>query len=313
MIFFFSQKLAFSDDESPPEKEKKKERHTQKELEKTEQPHQENDVKAWTGRSQSQISRHFGEDEQLSARRFQQKTEVSIVVERAKQRKEEEEKKYQEIKQNAAKKLQDLEERTKSKRDHEEGQGTINPSVVPPQPITPTNIPIPEWGKDKDNRSRNSNDYSEEKQNQNKSMHKDNSFDFKQLTQIEGKNFGRKDTPRGGFERDRERNAREMNGPTFSKQYQNDLPPRFQKQMRNNTSTNSQSPMPFSHQYDNRWMVNNQSSKTSPPQGNRKIRDEVSDKDDDRRDLRRQGSDDSYRSSSRSYSDSGRKSASDNR
>lgn len=287
----------------------KKEKFTHKEPEKTEhmQTHQENDSKAWTGRSQSQVSRYFGEDDTLSARRFQHKTEVNIAVERAKQRKEEEEKKFQEVKQKAAKKLQELEERKRDK-DQEEGQGTINPMIVPPKPIVPTSVPVPDWEKDKDRYTRNS-DYGEEKQ---KSAHRDAAFDFKQMTQIEGKVFGRKDS-RSGFDRDRER-SREMNGPTFSKLYHNDLPPRFQKQMKNNTNTSPQPSIQFGHQYDNRWLQNNSNSKASPPQTNRK-RDDLSDKerDDDRRDYRRQGSDDSYRSSNKSYSESGRKSVSENR
>lgn len=305
----YNQKLAFSDDEAPSDRQIKKDKVTIKEPEKTEpllkenqHSYPENDPKLWN----TTQSRRSTEEEELNARRRQQRAEVIEAVERAKQRKEQEEKKYLEVKQNAAKKLQELDERKnkiKRENEQEDTQGTINPMVVPPHPITPAPIPVPDWEKDK-----SKSDYQDDKHGSQKQTLKDSGFDFKQMTQIEGKSFPRKDSR--GFDRERDRASRDQNGPNFSKQYQNDLPPRFQRQFRNNANSSPQ-PAPFPLQYDMRWGQNTSNIVKNTPQSGRKNRDiDPLDRDDDRRDYKRQGSDDSYRNSNRSYPvDSGRKSS----
>lgn len=296
--------MAFSDDESPPEKNKKDVKPAPKEQNKTEtHNYPENEPKMWGNRAPIAINRRSAEEDELNALQYQQKVEVNRAVERAKQRKEEEEKKYNEQKQNTIKmKLQALDERqNKSKRDDlDDFQGTINPSTVPPQPITPAPIPVPDWERDKE-RPRHANDYESEKK---QSVRDNSSFDFKQMTQIEGKNFSRKESR--GFDRDN-RNF-----------YKHNLPPRLARQQYMNNSSGTpqtQGNAPFHNQYDSRWGQGNQNSmpKSSPPQGGRKRDDDIRDRDmDERRDFRRQGSDESYRSTGRYSSESGRKSA-DNR
>lgn len=89
------------------------------------------------------------EDTRIQQRRNQQDKDVEIAVQRAKQRKEEEEKRFnEERKQGAAKKLMELEEKIQKRdRDNHEGVGTINPSTVPPKPINQVDIPLPDFQK----------------------------------------------------------------------------------------------------------------------------------------------------------------------
>lgn len=289
----YNQKLAFSDDESPPEKETSSSRRTvgDKDQHKMEahSPQDGHSRPSWSrGAPQGSRSRLGEDDEGLVRRRQQHSEEVAIAVERAKQRKEEEEKRFLESKQAAAKKLKELDEKIKGKRDKDadEMQGTINPSVVPPQPITPAPIPVPEWEKDKDSRARTPNEAVEEKSvPQQQQPQRDSSLDFKQLTKIEGN--------RNNYSRSAERMARErdQNGPNYNnRHFQSDLPPRFQKQRQNNP------PSPASFQYENRW--------AGAP---RKL--EEKEREEDRKDYRRQGSDDGYRGlPHRSYTEPGKKS-----
>lgn len=317
----YNQKLAFSDDELPIDKERgsressqsTKEANTQKkESEKNDQPLTENrnaslQNRGWGAsktasqpvtpqQGRTQNIRRVDDDEIWDQRRRQHSEEVAIAVVRAKLRKEEEEKRFLETKQAAAKKLQELEEKMKDKkgaetREVEEGQGTINPSTVPPQPITPVPIPIPEWERDRETRererSRTPNDTTD-----NKSHTTHREADFRQLTQIEGRSFVTKnnrssereisrDRDRDVRERDREIRERERDGPNFSRQFQSNLPPRFQKQQaerQNNTTYhrngNSSSPqpqqnaalnIPFAQQYDPRWVQNNSSFSSKTP------------------------------------------------
>lgn len=158
------------------------------------------------------------------------------AIERAKQRKEEEEKRYEESRQAASKKLQKLEEKmgvsssSGSGADDKDRTETSTPptsSVVTPQTV---NIALPDWEKDKDiDRSRTSSEGKEDRST------KDSVDNFRQMTQMEG---------RSNFIRDRERERdRDMRGerdlsnqhqvsgqPAFSRQFQSNLPPRFQRQ-----------------------------------------------------------------------------------
>lgn len=272
----YNQKLAFSDDESPNEKELRKEhKSNDKDLQQsksdggyTQEPH----VRASWSRG-NRGGRIGEEDEGLVRRRQQHSEEVAIAVERAKQRKEEEEKRFLESRQAAAKKLHELNEKLKGKRvkDLDESQGTINPSIVPPQPITPAPIPVPDWEKDKDSiPPRTSNENVEEKPQQ---PIRDSSLDFKQLTKIEGN--------RSNYSRSAERVSRERDQNYSNRHFQSDLPPRFQRQRQNN-------PSPASFQYENRWSSH---TTVNPP---RKADDK------ERED---------YRTPHRSFSESSRKSS----
>lgn len=91
-----------------------------------------------------------------SQRRREQVQKVAFAVERARQRKEEEEKRYDESKQAAAKKLQDLEEKLKQAKQKDEESITVSEPKglisVPPVPI-----PVPDWEREKENRERGEN------------------------------------------------------------------------------------------------------------------------------------------------------------
>lgn len=281
--------------------------------------------------NRNQQNRRVEDEEIWEQRRRQQSEEVAIAVERAKLRKEEEEKRYLETKQAAAKKLQELEDKIKEKkgaeiRENDESQGTINPSTVPPQPITPAPIPVPDWERDRETRerSRTPNETTDNK-------HPQREADFRQLTQIEGRNFVTKPSrstereisrdrdvrerdreirERDRDVRERERDVRERDAPNFSRHFQSNLPPRFQKQQaeRQNTTGNyhrsgqSGSPqpqstsnppnVPFAQQYDPRWVQSNTNfpvKSVSAPRSNRK--DDSYDKNHDEnhsnRDVRR--------------------------
>ncbi|XP_035717368.1 protein PRRC2C-like isoform X6 [Vespa mandarinia] len=96
------------------------------------------------------------EDDEAWNERRRLKVEVAFVVKRARQRKEEEEKRFQEsTKQAAAKKLQDLEKKLQEKqsRQKEDERGP------PPEPkglisVPPVPIPVPEWEREKEIRER---------------------------------------------------------------------------------------------------------------------------------------------------------------
>lgn len=275
----YNQKLAFSDDESDTRKDSKTASGGEREMQQSKSGDYSQESHAprtssWSRGSAPRAGRLGEEDEGLVRRRQQHSEEVAIAVERAKQRKEEEEKRFMESRQAAAKKLKELDEKRKGKRDKDgdETQGTINPSIVPPQPITPAPIPVPDWEKEKDVRARSPNENAP-------SEEKANSLDFKQLTKIEGS--------RSNYSRSAERisREREQNGPNYNnRHFQSDLPPRFQKQRQNNPP----SPAPF--QYDNRWPAH---GSMNPPR-----KSEEKERDEERKDYRRQGSDDSYKSPS---------------
>ncbi|KAJ8917990.1 hypothetical protein NQ315_011443, partial [Exocentrus adspersus] len=289
----YNQKLAFSDDESDkPLVKKDAKKQQNKDSERSDSHANDAPQRQWSG-SRSSRGRSSEEEDLWSQRRSQADKEMEIVVQRAKQRKEEEEKRFnQERKQGAAKKLMELEEKIQKRdRDHLEG------GVTSSKPVNHVDIPLPEFQKDKErDRDNRSHTPSEPADGKNQSGNHGPSS-FRHLTQIEGKSFPRKH-PKQSENRDRDRNARE-NGASFSKQFQNDLPPRFLKHQRNNSNSNLQAQQ--YHQFDTgapRWAP----SQGPKPHG-RNLRQESSDVDleDDRRDYLRQSSDDSYRSSHHSH------------
>lgn len=90
--------------------------------------------------------RQSEDDEVLQEKRRNHVEELALAVERAKQRKEEEEKRYVESRQAANKKLKDLEEKMRSKNKLEKEESNV------PSPINVhhgANVLIPEWEKDR--------------------------------------------------------------------------------------------------------------------------------------------------------------------
>lgn len=232
------------------------------------------------------------EDDETWNERRRIKVEVASVVERARLRKEEEEKRFQEsTKQAAAKKLQDLEQKMKEKqakhKDEERAQSGEPKSLIS---IPPVPLPIPEWEREKENRERESRER-ERTSSRTSSEGKDEKIissgretrdnlregrdqgltDFRQNDR---QNFLRQqDTVRSERERERDRDrdqrdSRDREHPAFSRHFQNNLPPRFQKQQAersganfNRISPNAERPasqsVPFSQQYDpGRWLHN---------------------------------------------------------
>lgn len=308
MFLTFSQKLAFSDDESSNDKSSRREAKSfqPKEHEKFE-PHQNDSQRNWNNSNLSQTGRHRSSDEELwKQRRNQHNKDLELTVQRAKQRKEEEEKRFNEAtKQGAAKKLMELEEKMSKRNRDEEGAGTINPSVVPPKPIVPADIPLPDFQREKerdrerDSRSRTPNEIDDKSLNNTSAIsNRGSENSFRQLTQIEGKNFPNRKHVKGS-ERDRDR---DQNGPSFSRQFQ--VPPRFQKQKSN---TNAQNHLNLSSTgFDNRWQQDAQhltKTRQDSPTNTRDTRD----LDDERRDYKRQSSEDSHRSTHRPHADPGQK------
>ncbi|XP_071563267.1 uncharacterized protein Nocte isoform X8 [Temnothorax nylanderi] len=320
----YNQKLAFSDDEAESEpsknvekkdsKEKKGDDNVAEEKEKSrdnrdskelrDPPHRpwaqsmNRDYRGSNGASggyagQSQLhsvhSLRGVEDDETSNERRRIKVEVAFVVERARLRKEEEEKRFQEsTKQAAAKKLQDLEQKMKEKqakhKDEERAQSGEPKSLIS---IPPVPLPIPEWEREKENRererererSRTSSEGKDEKINASGRETRDNLREGRDqgladFRQSDRQNFLRQqDTVRSERERERERDrdqrdARDREQPAFSRHFQNNLPPRFQKQQAersganfNRISPNAERPasqsVPFSQQYDpGRWLHN---------------------------------------------------------
>ncbi|XP_076258307.1 no circadian temperature entrainment isoform X3 [Rhynchophorus ferrugineus] len=284
----YNQKLAFSDDESdrPPKKDYKP---SAQQYHQTQSQPKSQDVRVerqTPPRLSSQPSRpdfrgrQSEEDDIMAQKQRQHQKELDLAILRAKQRKEEEEKRFnEESRQRALKKLQELDEKVREKRDRDRDSeiGTINPSIVPPKPINPVEIPLPDFHKDKDSHSRVSTDPQSKEENST----------FRQMTQIEGKSFNRKQQQKP------ERDHREQNGPSFSRQFQNDLPPRFMKhQQRNNSS--AQPASNYQHYETSKW---SSSMPRAPSRGGKSESPER--RDDDRRDkdYKRQSSEDSYRSS----------------
>lgn len=315
ILFNYSQTLAFSDDEcEKPTKSEIVKRHQQAREQKDDRydSHSDNQARQWnTGRSNNARGRSSEEEDIWMQRRSQTDKQVEIAVQRAKQRKEEEEKRFnEERKQGSAKKLMELEEKIQKRdKDNQEGVGTINPSTIPPKPINPVDIPLPDFQKDKDRDKENIRDREHRSRTPNETpddrgrpQNQENSF--RQLTQIEGKHFAtRKHTkPNDRDQRDRDRDMREQNGPNFSRSFKEDLPPRFTKQQR----SNSNMAIP-NHQFERGWNQNKPqqpSGQYNPPPMHRNIRQsediERERDEEDRREYKRQSSEESYRSSNHS-------------
>ncbi|XP_011689602.1 PREDICTED: protein PRRC2C isoform X9 [Wasmannia auropunctata] len=378
----YNQKLAFSDDEGESEskhdekkdnKEKKGDDNIAEEKEKSrdnrdskelrDPPHRpwtqpmNRDYRGSNGASggyanQSQLhsvhSLRGVEDDETWNERRRIKVEVASVVERARLRKEEEEKRFQEsTKQAAAKKLQDLEQKLKEKqakhKDEERAQSGEAKSLIS---IPPVSLPIPEWEREKENRERESRERSrtssegkDEKiistlvvRDSRDNLREGRDQGLTDFRQSDRQNFLRQDPVRSERERERDRDrdqrdSRDREQPAFSRHFQNNLPPRFQKQQAERSSANfnrispnaerpaSQS-VPFSQQYDpGRWLHNynslNSAMKQSMPsqRRNRTDSDASAPLDDERppsRDHRGGGApssrEDRYRHSShRSY------------
>lgn len=117
---------------------------------------------------------------------------------------------------------------------------------MPPQPINPVPIPVPDWEREKELPVREPPMRPlTDAVDSNKSQYREQqpTSDFRKLTQIEGRNFPRKETRSSDRERDtrdrndrdphprdrNDRDSRDQAGPNFSKHFQSDLPPRFQR------------------------------------------------------------------------------------
>ncbi|KAL0122312.1 hypothetical protein PUN28_007210 [Cardiocondyla obscurior] len=320
----YNQKLAFSDDEGESELSKHDEKKDNKEkksddniADEKEKPRDNRDSKelrdpphrpwtqsmnrdyrgsngasgGYTGQSQmhSVHALRGVEDDETWNERRRIKVEVASVVERARLRKEEEEKRFQEsTKQAAAKKLQDLEQKLKEKqakqKDEERAQSSDSKSLIS---IPPVPLPIPEWEREKENRERESR---ERERSRTSSEGKDEKIpsgreardregrdqgltDFRQSDRDRQNFLRQQDTVRSERERERDRDrdqrdSRDREQPAFSRHFQNNLPPRFLKQQaeRNSANFNRISPnaerpasqsVPFSQQYDpGRWLHN---------------------------------------------------------
>ncbi|CAH1975680.1 unnamed protein product [Acanthoscelides obtectus] len=296
----YNQKLAFSDDEADSSKPMPKRDSLRRQQSLTpKDPQQHQEPPQSQGQSQGPAPSDRGgqwargsrggrssvaEEEELRAqqRRTQTEREVELAVQRAKQRKEEEEKRFQEErKQGAQKKLMELEEKIQKRASDSQEKS----SSLPPQ-MDNVDIPLPDFQKekerDKDGRAKTPNDIRDDK-NQDGS--------FRHMAQIEGKGgFPRKHQKGPEREREREQNA-------YPRSFQYDLPPRFKNQ-RNNSSSNLQANAPY-HQWSG-----GQNAPKGAAQGmqNRNSRQHSPDTDkevysDDRREYKRQSSEDSYRSS----------------
>lgn len=179
---------------------------------------------------------------------------------------------------------QKLKEKQAKHKDEERAQSGETKSLIT---VPPVPLPIPEWEREKENRERESRERERERERPRTSSEgkdekippgrdaRDNPRDSRDqgltdFRQSERPNFLRQDTARGERERDRDRDRdqRDREQPAFSRHFQNNLPPRFQKQQAersganfNRISPNAERPssqsVPFSQQYDpGRWLHN---------------------------------------------------------
>lgn len=233
------------------------------------------------------------DDDETWSERRRLKSDLASVVERARQRKEEEEKRFQEsTKQAAAKKLQDLEQKLKEKqakhKDEEQRAQSGESKSLISVPSVP--LPIPEWEREKENRERENRERDRERSRTSSegkdekivasgreprdSLREGRDQALSDFRPNDRQNFLRQqDSVRSERERERDRDrdqreSRDREQPAFSRHFQNNLPPRFQKQQaeRSNANFNRISPnaerpvsqsVPFSQQYDpGRWLHN---------------------------------------------------------
>lgn len=269
----YNQKLEFSDDEIQIRKPRKevihKKDHPDDYSNSTMNNSQQNNNRSsgWT-RSPTTRGRSSGgqdDDDTWTQQRKHTEKDIELAVQRAIQRREEEEKRFNETtKQGAQKKLQELEEKIQKRQS---------------------------GGDDKS--------YSDD--GGKKSSSDDNGSSFRALTQIEGKSFPTR-RQQNAQQSKESANLRESGGnaPSFSKQFQNDLPPRFRGQRNNPPSS-----VGGNFNNEGRWKSAAPSiqQRGSPHDD----RDEEMDRDRENRgirsDYKRQSSEDSYRSSHHSQSD----------
>lgn len=181
---------------------------------------------------------------------------------------------------------QKLKEKQAKHKDDERAQSGEPKSLIS---IPPVPLPIPEWEREKENRERESRDRERERSRTSSEGKDEKTTSGREVRDglREGRDQGLADfrqSDRQGFlrqqetvrsererERDRDRDqrdSRDREQPAFSRHFQNNLPPRFQKQQAERSSVNfsrispsaersaSQS-VPFSQQYDpGRWLHN---------------------------------------------------------
>lgn len=213
----YDKKLVFSDDESSVEKKSK-----QKTKVSTNAPNTtstENKCKKSVSFANESLSYNWSykhsADEILRQQRLQHKKELELTIQRAKQRKEEEEKRYIEAtKQGAVKK-------------------DINPSAPKPK-------------------ERNGNRDSQTCPLNENEIDGNNLHSYGPPMQVKGTSYNSqkyvKETQRG-------RQFAKNNNPSFSREFKNELPPRFQKQ-RNNLNFNLQNQMHIAHNFNGPWTQN---------------------------------------------------------
>ncbi|XP_050303901.1 protein PRRC2C isoform X2 [Anthonomus grandis grandis] len=310
----YNQKLAFSDDEDRPAKREPPRQHQQGKSHDRQTPPKH----GWNApRNENRGRQSDNEDDVMVQKQRQHQKEMEVAIQRAKQRKEEEEKRFnEESRQRAQKKLQELDEKVREKRDRDR-ETEISPSAVPPKPISYVEIPLPDFQKDKEERKEKDNKEMQKQPPrgvQNDNMVKEEPSGFRQLTQIDGKNFSRKPaqkSERDHREQQQQQQQQQQNGPNFSRHFQSDLPPRFMKQQHqqqrgNQQQSQSQQSGQYQHyQQDtgaggNRWSGNHPPRVPSRGEGRRG--GESPERHDDR-EYKRQTSDESYRSSHHSQSD----------
>lgn len=183
-----------------------------------------------------------------------------------------------------------MKEKQAKHKDEERTQSVESKSLIS---VPPVPLPIPEWEREKENRenreresrerererSRTSSEGKEEKsigresRDTRDNLREGRDQGLTDFRQNDRQNFLRQqDTVRSERERERDRDrdqrdSRDREQPAFSRHFQNNLPPRFQKQQAERSSANfnrispsaersaSQS-IPFSQQYDPRWLHN---------------------------------------------------------
>ena len=227
---YCSQKLAFSDDEEDDNFLNTNNNRRQQAPDVTERG-DETKCHVVVGRTTSHT---VDEDEVLAQKRRQQHQVLASAAEKARQRKEEEEKRYLETKLGRSNK-HDFEERAKSPTAMSTmiGFGTIASSLGQ----------LPDLDRSKEKTElKIENDEKVSGRSSVDLVPLPPSSDFRQLTQIEGRNFARRNM--GNLERD------SRNSPSAYAKHQKNLPPRMQKQQQQLRNTCG-SPQP---QYvEHRW------------------------------------------------------------
>ncbi|XP_030763788.1 uncharacterized protein LOC115888261 [Sitophilus oryzae] len=278
----YNQKLAFSDDES--ERPSKKDYKTPQQQYQQHKPQEvrverQTPPRHWNPPRPDYRGRQSEEDDIIAQKQRQHQKEVDLIIQRATHRKQEELKRNEE---NRQRKLQEIGEKVRGKHDRESDVAPISSTNATAKPANHVEIPLPDFHKDKDKES--------QPRLSNEAVVKDDNSSFRQMTQIEGKNFARKPQQKP------DRDHRDQNVPNFSRHFQSDLPPRFLRHQRNNGASQPN----YQHYDSNKW------SSSMPRAPSRSGKSESPERrDDDRRDkdYKRQSSEDSYRSSHHAQQD----------